>query len=140
MKRTGLTPCCLNSKEERKTYMIAPNMRDVLMDEVKAYRLYLTSTRQGVITFIPVPLPDIDGRANQWHESLMRVCDLATREWVRMVADMGLGGYQTYTASGDIPEPEWPDKPMNELLRIAFQGRYIDSEDHAVVRQLYGRA
>jgi hypothetical protein len=45
------------------------------------------------------------------------------------------------TASmGELSEPEWPDKPLTEILQIAFRDRIVDSENHPVVRRLRGLA
>jgi hypothetical protein len=37
-----------------------------------------------------------------------------------------------------MPDPEWPDAPFGEILRIAFKGRLIDSWDHEVMKALVG--
>lgn len=42
------------------------------------------------------------------------------------------------SARGDFDAPEFPDKPLNELLEIAFKGRVIDSTDHPICRKLRG--
>ena len=36
------------------------------------------------------------------------------------------------------PDPQWPDVPFKELLRIAFNERYIDSLDHPALQSLRG--
>ena len=51
---------------------------------------------------------------------------------------MSLGAYEIYVATGITAEPEFPDLPMKEILRIAFKGKYIDSIDHPVLRKLRG--
>lgn len=128
-------------KDERETYLVAPNMRGVLPGEVLPYRLMTAQNRQGVTFLIPLRLPDDDGRSNPWWDSMAKACDLAMDRWTRVRADMSLGGYQVFHASGEIPAPEWPDKPLGELLRLAFQdGRLIDREDHPVIRRLYGQS
>ena len=43
-------------------------------------------------------------------------------------------------ATAKIPDPEWPAAYYQELLRIAFKDRYVDSADHLVVRKLRGLA
>lgn len=63
---------------------------------------------------------------------------LAQDGWVRVAANMTTGGYAVYRATGDLPDPEWPELPLRELLRIAFRDRYIDAPDHPVLRQLRG--
>jgi hypothetical protein len=51
---------------------------------------------------------------------------------------MSLGAYDVFEATGPFPEPQWPGIGFEELLRIAFKGRYIDSLDHPVLRRLRG--
>ena len=42
-------------------------------------------------------------------------------------------------ADGELPEPQWPpDLDLSALLKIAFDGRIIDSTEHPVVRQWRG--
>jgi hypothetical protein len=66
--------------------------------------------------------------------------ELAKSKWIRLAADMGLGGYRIYQAEGELSEPVWPDKPLQEILKIAFRDRIVDSENHPVVRRLRGLA
>jgi hypothetical protein len=35
-------------------------------------------------------------------------------------------------------DPVWPELSMQELLRIAFKDRYVDTLDHIILRQLRG--
>ena len=135
-----LDTAVIELKDEREIYLVAPHMRDAVLGETKFVRLLLAMTRQGVVFLIPVGMPDLDGRTNTWHQSIMQTCELAMRTWVRCSANMSLGGYDTFEAGGNIPEPDWPDKPLTELLRIAFRDRLIDTESHPVIRQLFGQA
>jgi hypothetical protein len=52
---------------------------------------------------------------------------------------MSAGQYETSVAAAEIAEPEWPDLPFTEVLRLAFKDAYIDSIDHPVVQRLRGR-
>jgi hypothetical protein len=63
---------------------------------------------------------------------------MAMKGWVRVVANMGLGGYDVFQASGALPDPDWPDVPFREYLRLAFKDRYIDNRDHPILRRLRG--
>jgi hypothetical protein len=55
-----------------------------------------------------------------------------------VVANLSLGAYEIYQAKADLPEPNWPDKPFNDLLRIAFRDRLIDTLDHPILKSLRG--
>ena len=46
--------------------------------------------------------------------------------------------YETFEASADLAEPEWPDLPLSEILEIAFRGKYIKDWDHPALRRLRG--
>ena len=48
------------------------------------------------------------------------------------------GDYQIETAEGIDHEPAWPDKTFEDLLKLGFDGKIIDSEEHPYVRRLRG--
>jgi hypothetical protein len=123
-----------------ETYLVARDLWDGLAGEAtfSPRVLYTAVNRQGVVFLWPVKLPGPDGRQDQWSRSAADAVELAKRGWVRVTADMGLGSYQVFQATGDLPEPEWPDLPFGELLKIAFRDKMIQDRDHPVLRQLRG--
>ena len=133
-------PCAiLEIAEEREIYLVTPAALHILAEDVRHVELRLSQNRQGGAFFWPVPMPGKDGRTNSWHESAREAAKLAEESWMRMIADMFERSYSVLKATGSIPDPQWPDKTMAELLKLAFKdGRLIDSEDHPVVKQLYG--
>jgi hypothetical protein len=124
--------------ERGETFLVAPHMRDNLAAEFVPVTLFTAVTRQGTLFLWPCRLPAPDGRTNRWHESLLDAAERATTQWVRVVADMALGGYQLYQAAEELSDPAWPDYRFAEILKIAFRDRLIDSGDHPVVRRLRG--
>jgi hypothetical protein len=124
--------------QQRDIFFVAPSMMSVLLGEASLVILTLTINRQGVLSIWPVKVANDNSSGNAWQDTAQQGCELAKKKWVRLAADMSLGAYRIYEAQGDLPEPQWPDKPFNELLEIAFRGRVIDSEDHPVVRRLRG--
>ena len=76
----------------------------------------------------PVALGDGSGRRNAWHDTAREASELAKREWIKLVSDMAGGCYRIYRAKGALRNPVFPEKNLEELLRIAFRGRVIDSE------------
>jgi uncharacterized protein YbdZ (MbtH family) len=133
-------PCAiLELKDEREFYMVAPNMLHALSEDVRHVELRLCQNRQGVTFLWPVPMPSSDGRANTWHQSAREAAAHAEKHWTRMTANMSEGGYSIFRATGAIPDPQWQDKTMEELLKLAFKGgKLIDTEDHPVIQQLNG--
>jgi hypothetical protein len=65
---------------------------------------------------------------------------MAAKRWVRVTANLSLGAYEVFEATGQLGEQSWPSTPFGELLRIAFRDRFISSLDHPVLRRLRGEA
>lgn len=140
MSRRSSVTGVFEDKDEREAFFVTPTMRDALVGEIKPVILAVTINRQSILSLWPLKLPNDDMRYNAWSETAREAAELAKTHWVRLKADMSLGGYRIYTAEGQLSEPEWPNKPLNELLELAFRGRIIDSVDHPVVRRLRGLA
>lgn len=131
---TGL----LELKEDREFYLLTPEVRDQLPGDWTPVRIVTCINRQGVPFLWPLKLPDPDGRANSWAETAITAADLATRQWVKLVADMALGGYQTYIATGELPEPEWSEHTFERLLTVAFRNHFIRDMGHPAISRLLG--
>jgi hypothetical protein len=95
--------------------------------EWRPMMLVTAITRQNVALLWPVPLPDEMGRRNDWAASAREACEQAKSHWVRLVPDLALGAYRIYLAEGKLPEPDWPDKSLAELLALGFKDRIVDS-------------
>ncbi len=87
-----------------------------------------------------VKLPKDDARANAWHQSAAAAADVAMQHWVRVQANLGAQAYDVFRAPGNLPDPDWPDLTMKEILKIAFRDRFIDDADHPVLRKLRGQS
>jgi len=129
----------LEIKEDGETYLVAQSVHEALAGEGSfiSARLVPTVTSAGVFTFWPIRLPDSEGKLNPWHESAANAADLARSQWIRIVANMQLGGYDVRTTPFEL-EPKWPSLPHGDLLKTAFRGRLIDSPEPPVVRRLKG--
>ena len=128
----------LEMKEDRESYLVEPNLWSELPGELIPKVLCTCINRQGVLTLWPIRMPGEDGRLDQWNASALEAAERARSRWVRVVANMGLGAYEIYEATGELPEPEWPDLNFQEILKIAFKSRFITELDHPVVRCLRG--
>lgn len=134
-----LTPAAIiEAKEDREVYLVLPGMAPQLPGEFSVATLYLTINRQGVIHLWPVKLPGPDGKHNEWHRSAAEAAERAMKTWVRVTSSMSLGAYEIFEASGDLPEPVWPDFSLQEILKIAFRERIVDRADHPLVQRLLG--
>lgn len=123
-----------------ETYLVAPALRPDLAAEstFSARAIYTCISREGVVFLWSIRLPGPDGRVDEWSRTALEAADLATKGWVRVAANKGLGAYDVFQATGNLPEPEWPTVPFKELLRVAFKDRLIDDLNHPVLRKLRG--
>jgi hypothetical protein len=125
-------------KEDRETYLLSPSIAQQLPGEFNAVTLNTAINRQGVLQIWPVKLPGSDGKHNEWHRSAAEAAERAMEKWVRVTANMSAGGYDIFEASGELPEPVWPDISFEEILRIAFRDRYVDDVSHPLLQKLRG--
>jgi hypothetical protein len=125
-------------KEDREVFLVTPNMAQALPGEFSTVTLFTTINRQGVLHLWPVKLPSPDGKHNEWHRSAAEAAERAMTKWVRVTSSMSLGAYEIFEASGDLPEPVWPDISFQEILKTAFRDRIVDRADHPLVQRLLG--
>ncbi len=130
----------LEIKDENETYVLMPEVYYAIPELAKPAMLYAAIDRRNNVFLIPVPLPGPDGRRNQWHQSLDEVVGMSMNNWVRIAANLRIGGYDVHVAEASLAEPEWPDATFEKLVEIAFKGRVIDTLEHPVIRQLLGGA
>lgn len=135
-----LTTAVIELKEDRETYLVAPALRPSLAAEptFSPRVLFTAVNRQGVPFLWSVRIAGPHEKVDPWSRSALEAANLARDGWVRVTANMGLGAYNVYQATGDLPEPEFPDAPLSELLKTAFKDRFIDTADHPVLRKLRG--
>lgn len=127
-------------KEDRETYLVARSLWPELVTEAtfSPRALFTAINRQGVLFLWPIRLPGPDGKLDEWSRTALEAADMAAKGWVRVTANMSLGAYEVFQASGHLPDPDWPQTPFNEVLRVAFRDRFIASLDHPILRRLRG--
>jgi hypothetical protein len=130
----------IEMKEERELYLVAPPLwPDLSAEATFKPKMFVTAiNRQGVLFLWEVNLPRSDGRVDEWSRSALEAVDMATKSWVRVVANMSLGAYEVFEATGPLGEPVWPTIPLQELLRLSFRNHYINTLNDPVLRRLRG--
>jgi hypothetical protein len=125
-------------KEDREVYLVLPSMAEGLRSELAVATLFTGMTRQEVLFIWPVKLPAPDGKSNAWHQTAAEAAERAMKRWIRMTSNTHLGAYEIFEATGNWPDPEWPELPFPEILKLAFRGRIVDTPDHSLVHRLKG--
>lgn len=121
-------------------YMIDQSLWVDMAGDIHAVALYLAANRQGDVFLWPCKLPGTDGRTNDWNDTLLTAARLASEKWVRVASNQRAGYYDVFEATGSLSEPEWPELPMRELLKLCFGNRFIQGPDHPILRALRGEA
>jgi hypothetical protein len=134
------TPIIELKEKGGETYLVLKALWNELAAEPTFVSKLLvpTITRQNDLFLWPIKLPGPDGNLDAWNESAMRAADLAKTKWVRLCSNKKFGLYNTFGAKAVIEEPVWPSMSLNEMVKIAFKGRVIESLDHPVIQQLRG--
>ena len=129
-------------KEDSETYLVDPPLWNELASEstFSPRALFTAINRQGVLFLWPIRLPGADGRLDEWSRSAMQAAQHAEAKWVRVQANMSLGAYEIYEAAGQWAAPDWPALPLQQLLKIAFKDKYIDTLVHPILMRLRGEA
>ena len=133
-----LETAVLEFKQDRISYLVAPELAPYLPGEAVAKVLVTTITIHGAVILWPIRLPDEQGRLDEWNAVALETAERARSKWIRLMANMPAGTYDVLEAAGQFQEPEWPDMPLQNLLAIAFKDRFIDDLDHAVLKRLRG--
>ena len=128
----------LENKELDETFLVDPGIANSILHELTAKRLYLAIDKQNNIFIWAIKLPDEFGKLDSWNTSAHSGARAAFHDWVRIKSNRSLGAYDTFVASGNLKEPEWPDLTFEEILNIAFHGKIIDSNDHPILKKLRG--
>jgi hypothetical protein len=124
--------------EDREHYLVPHHMIDELMDEFATYYVFTAITRQGTVFLMPVRMPGVDGKDNEYWRSLREHAQTAMTTWVNIRANKEIGAYDIRISTASISEPVWPEQSFGQLLSIAFRGRLIDRPDHEIVKTLRG--
>ena len=126
--------------EQRKdVYLVHPDLVPYLQKYCCVARLYLAINRAGDPFFWLIKQND-GGPGADWSESAEGAAEIAKLQWVNIVANKAISGYDVSPAIKMFPEPEWPDLSLKELLDKAFKaGNRINDLDHPLLQKLDGR-
>jgi hypothetical protein len=134
-----LETAVFEEKALRETYLVDPLLWSEVAD-IAPVVLFTAITRQGDVFLWRCNLPSADGRPNRWNESALAAAELAEQKWVRVASNMASGCYDVWEATGNLPDPEWPDLTFPQILKLCFKDRFIRDLDHPVLKALRGEA
>ena len=108
---------------DRETYLVQPEVQDLVAHELRRVRLYVVINKRGTVFLWPAKLPREDNDAGRrWAETALQAAEQAKTLWVKMHGSRDLGGYEIFRAKGDLGEPQWPDKSFRDSDRDRVSG------------------
>lgn len=113
--------------------------RGFLQRMLKPKKLFTCVDGFGDVSLWPIGLPGPDGRINRWNHTAMQCAEYAKTRWVSLQSNRNVGAYQPIFPEDKLPDPVWPDKTFNELLKIAFEPYLITDPDHPIVKRIRGK-
>src|SRR5262249_27268348 len=128
-------------KDEGEFYVVDKKLHAALAVEptFSPRVLFTAKNRQGVLFLWPIRLPGPEGRIDDYNRTALEAAERATKVWLRIMANSGLGAYDAVEPLGDYGEPDWSDTPpFQELLRIALKDHLITDLNQPVLRRLRG--
>jgi hypothetical protein len=128
----------LQLKEDRESYLVSPDLRAQLWDEILPIVIYTAMSRQGEPFLWPVRLPKTDGKTDRFMETDLTAAKVAETQWVRRYWVPEIQSHKILAAQNLVDDPVWPEIGFKELLKIAFKDRFIKDLNHPVLKKLRG--
>lgn len=122
-------------------YLLTPELYPEVMEtgKLKLVTIYTGITYGKSELFLSeIAQPDFEGKDNEYNRTRRIAYNLAKEKWVKLQTDEG--SYSTVLAVSNLPEPEWPEEPVNiiKALEVAFKDKIIESYDHPILKSLRG--
>jgi hypothetical protein len=129
----------VSSRElDGESYLALSALAPYLKSLATPKTLRLAVDNAGTPRLIAEPIVNSNSKMNSWNESMVHAIRAAEKDWVRVEANMSASQYEIIIAKGDLGEPVWPDRPMEDLVLEVFKDRIIKDMDHPLLRQLEG--
>ena len=126
--------------DDSESYWVDPALWPYLADEPTfGKRLVLTAiTRQGSLFLWGLRLPGTDGKMPDWVTIPLEAAKNAETRWTKIFWDQSQRKHRIKVSEHIADEPNWPEHPFPELLRLAFKDRVVSTLDHPILMRLRG--
>ena len=128
----------LHLDKDDNDYLVAPHLHSELVGELVSKVLIPSITRQGDLFLWPIRLQDADGKLDAWNRSAHVASEIAVHSWVKVASQRSIGSYVATEPEISLPDPQWPDLTLEQMLEIAFKDRIITDLSHPAIKSLRG--
>ena len=124
--------------EEEDWLLVDADVEDELADVGTMYELVLCRTSNGGYFLWRLKVEEPGGRIDGYTESAREALEEhAGRRWIKLKGDRQSRAYEVIKGS-EVGAIRWPEFGIDELVKRAFKGRVVASEDHELIRRLRG--
>jgi hypothetical protein len=125
--------------KETELYVVHRDVEHLFEGETIPVRLITSINKTGVVFLSPIRIWEDESRWSKIFHTAMNVVKESETTWVRRIYNQDAGGYEWRAALGDLGEPQWGDRTFKAIFGAAFDGKVINSAEHAVVQELRGQ-
>ena len=111
-----------------------------MLERSRDRQLRLAVTVQGAVFLWETAMRGEETNSNQWILSAWNAQDTALDKWIRVVANRQSASYDVMSSESDLGEPVYPEEQFEEILRVAFRGKVIETRDHLILKKLRGES
>jgi hypothetical protein len=125
----------------RGTYFVFPQFRDALGALPRRCNLHIAVDGHGEYFLLQIKQanPGSGQEDNVWYTTARTVAAAATEGWIKVTKPVG-GGWGHIKVEHKMFKPDWPTKPMEELLYSAFPDDHVvNSLSHDLILQFKER-
>jgi hypothetical protein len=116
-----------------ETYYVQKEMVNFFTNGIVA-KLITVAVNQWNHAFLwPVPNNDARTLRNSFNQSHRRAYHEAKTKWIKMYREEGADLYTVVEAVGNLPPPQFPEEPFDQLLEVGFRGKIVNRPDHDVI-------
>ena len=124
--------------EEEDWLLVDADVEDELADVGKMYELVLCRTSDGGYFLLRVKVEEPGGRVDGYNESAREALEEhAGGCWIKLKGNRQSRAYEVLKGS-EVGVIRWPEFGIDDLVKRAFKGRVVASEDHELIRRLRG--
>jgi hypothetical protein len=121
-------------------YFVWPQFRDALGPLPRRCNLHVAVNGHGEYFLLRVKLSNPGQDDNRWYSTARMVTAEAMQVWVKVTKPQNTdGGWGYIPIQHQMFEPQWPTKPLQEVLTCAFPDRVIDRLNHELIEDYIKR-
>jgi hypothetical protein len=124
-------------------YFVWPQFRSALGALPRRCNLHVAVDGHGTYFLLRIKQlnPDAD-KDNKWYSTARMVAAAAAQQWVKVTKPTDAeGGWGYIPLPHKMFEPKWPEKPLEQILAMAFSDRVVDKLSHELIEnyEKFGR-